>query len=111
MSSIPKRRAAIVTSTPTTRTTGAGAGGPPRVNVFDANTLQLKKSFLAYNPAFTGGVRVGTYDDNGDGINDLITGPGPGGGPNVRVFSGNNLDLIASFFAADPADRRGVFVS
>ena len=91
--------------------TGAGAGGPPRVNVFDAQTLQLKKSFLAYNPAFTGGVRVGTYDDNGDGINDLITGPGPGGGPNVRVFSGNNLDLIASFFAADPADRRGVFVS
>ena len=91
--------------------TGAGAGGPPRVNVFDAQTLQLKKSFLAYDPAFTGGVRVGTYDDNGDGINDLITGPGPGGGPNVRVFSGNNLDLIASFFAADPADRRGVFVS
>ena len=34
-----------------------------------------------------------------------------GGGPNVRVFSGLNLDMIASFFAADPADRRGVFVS
>ena len=91
--------------------TGAGAGGAPQVSVFDAQTLLLEKSFLAYDPDFSGGVRVGTYDDNGDGINDLITGPGPGGAPNVRVFSGLNLDMIANFFAADRADRRGVFVS
>jgi hypothetical protein len=91
--------------------TGAGAGGAPQVSVFDAQTLLLEKSFLAYDPDFSGGVRVGTYDDNGDGINDLITGPGPGGAPNVRVFSGLNLDMIANFFAGDLDDRRGVFVS
>ena len=91
--------------------TGAGAGGAPQVSVFDAQTLLLEKSFLAYDPDFSGGVRVGTYDDNGDGINDLITGPGPGGAPNVRVFSGLNLDMIANFFAGDLDDLRGVFVS
>ena len=91
--------------------TGAGAGGAPQVSVFDAQTLLLEKSFLAYDPDFSGGVRVGTYDNNGDGINDLITGPGPGGAPNVRVFSGLNLDMIANFFAGDLDDLRGVFVS
>ena len=90
---------------------GAGAGGAPQVNVFDAQTLLVRKSFLAYDPAFSGGVRVGISDGNGDSINDLITGPGAGGSPNVRVFSGLNFDMVSSFFAGDLDDKRGVFVS
>jgi FG-GAP repeat len=91
--------------------TGADAGGGPEVKVYNAATNQLKFDFLAYDPQFTGGVRVATGDVNGDGFPDIITAPGPGGGPNVRVFSGKDLSLIANFMAYDPRFRGGVFVA
>jgi hypothetical protein len=37
---------------------GAGAGGGPRVLVFDGNTHAVTRSFFAYDPSFTGGVNV-----------------------------------------------------
>ena len=39
-----------------------------------------------------------------------MTGPGPGGGPNVKAFSGVNGGLITSFFAYEPAFGGGVRV-
>jgi hypothetical protein len=59
-----------------------------------------------------GGLRIGTVKDlNGDGRDELIVGPGPQGGPQVRVLSGlNGTDVVPSFFAGDPADRSGIFV-
>jgi len=60
-----------------------------------------------------GGLRIGTVKDiNGDNRDELIVGPGPQGGPQVRVLSGlNGTDVIGSFFAGDPADRNGIFVA
>lgn len=103
--------------------TGAGAGGGAHVKVWDFQTLSLERSFNAFSEAifqngmlvdliqFNGGVRVGIADFNGDGINDVILGAGPGGGPHVMVFSGDDFELLGSFFTSDPGYRGGVFVS
>jgi hypothetical protein len=92
--------------------TGAGAGGGPHVKVFDgSNVINVLTSFFAYGMNFTGGVSVATADVNGDGKADIITGAGPGGGPNVKAFSGSNpASLLDNFFAYDPAFLGGVFV-
>jgi uncharacterized protein (TIGR03118 family) len=93
--------------------TGAGAGGGPHVEVFSGQDGSLLRSFLAYDPTFTGGVRVGaTGDTNGDGAAEVITGAGPTGGPHVKVFNdGNGLAVLDSFFALDAAFHGGLFVS
>ena len=66
---------------------------------------------MAYAEDFTGGVRVGINDGNTDGIADILTGAGPGGGPQVNVFNFPALDLLFSFYSGDPANNGGVFVS
>jgi hypothetical protein len=91
--------------------TGSGYGGSPNVKTFDLRTLQSIQNFMAYDPAFFGGVRVGLSDRNGDGILDLFTGPGLGGGPHIKVFDGVNLNLIDSFFAGVANDPYGVYVN
>jgi hypothetical protein len=91
--------------------TGAGSGGSPVVAVWDPYTGALLSQFMAYVEDFTGGVRVGVSDGNFDGILDLVTGAGPGGGPEVKGFSFPTLDLLFSFFSGDPSNTSGVFVS
>ena len=54
---------------------------------------------------------MGLSDRNGDGVLDILTGPGPGGGPQVNVFDGLSLRLIDSFFAGSPDDLNGVYVN
>ena len=90
---------------------GADAGGAPEVRVFDAVTGELRANFPAYSATFTGGVRVAIGDVTGDGVDDLVTAPGPGGGPHVKVFSGRDLSLVASFFAFEPSFAGGVSVA
>ena len=90
--------------------TGAGPGGGPHVKVFDGSNLQVLQSFFAYNVAFTGGVSVASADMNGDNISEIITGAGPGGGPQVNVFDGQSLMLLNSFFAFGSEFTGGVYV-
>jgi hypothetical protein len=58
-----------------------------------------------------GGVRVAAGDINGDGRAEIITGAGPGGGPEVRAFSFKNPVPIRDFFAFPPNFMGGVFVA
>ena len=52
-------------------------------------------------------------DLTGDGVAEIITGAGPGGGPHVRAFSlaGGVVTEVASFYAYDPAFAGGVYVA
>jgi hypothetical protein len=91
---------------------GADAGGGPevKVNFTDGSSV----SFFAYDMAYRGGVRVTMGDLNGDGTNEVITGTGPGGGPNIRVFnvtSSGNVTMVANFFAFEPQFMGGVYVA
>ncbi len=94
--------------------TGAGAGGGPHVRAFNlAGSLTGVASFFPYDPAFTGGVRVAAADITGDGVAEIITGAGAGGGPHVRAvtMSGGNATEVLGFFAFDPGFLGGVFVA
>jgi hypothetical protein len=91
--------------------TGADAGAAPHVKVFDGPAGGELSSFFAFTPSFTGGVRVATGDVNGDGRADIIVGAGPGGGPQVQIYSGLNGSLISSFFAFEPTFTGGIFVA
>ncbi|MFL5330881.1 MAG: alkaline phosphatase family protein [Gemmataceae bacterium] len=104
---------ASVPSVPTYYSTGAGAGGGPKVNVFYGDGI-LRSSFFAYDPKFAGGVRVATGDVNNDGAPDIITAPGAGGGPHIRIFSGadpTGHTLLGEFFAYGASFGGGVFVA
>ena len=96
--------------------TGAGATGGPHVIVWDGgsltnHSLTPKASFFAYAPTFLGGVSVATGDLNGDGVREIITGAGIGGGPQVNVYSSGNFSLIHTFFAYDARFAGGIFVA
>jgi hypothetical protein len=89
---------------------GAGPGGGPHVKVFDGATGEVVRSFLAYDPAFRGGVWVATGDCDGDGVAEVVVGAGEGGGPHVRVF-GRDGAVVREVMAYDPAFRGGARVA
>lgn len=99
---------------------GAGPGGAPRVAVFslaggEPGRPAAVASFFAYDPAFRGGVSVGTTGDFGfralpeGGFvkvpATVVTVPGVGGGPVVKGFDGATGAETHSFFADNPAGR------
>lgn len=91
--------------------TGAGPGGVPHVKVFSGQSGSELASYLAYTAAFRGGVRVAAGDVNGDGIDDVVTGAGPGGGPHVKAFDAASTTELLSFFAYASGFRGGVWVA
>jgi hypothetical protein len=91
--------------------TGAGPGGGPHVQVFDGVTASVLRSFLAYDPGLRAGIFVACGDVDGDGVGDIATGVGAGGGPHVQVISGATGASLASFFAYDPGATVGMRVA
>ena len=66
-------------------------------------------SFFAFDPAFTGGVRLAAADIDGDGRDDFLVTPGPGGGPTFRAVSANGLATLDMFDVLDPGFRGGLY--
>ena len=94
---------------------GSGPDQSPIVKAYDAETGDLKFSLTAYESTFAGGVRVGTGDFTGDGIPDVVTAPGPGRAPRIKVFDGNTGDLtsgpLSNFLAYSSSFDGGVHVA
>jgi hypothetical protein len=91
---------------------GADAGAGPEVTVWRVLgggirpgapfSASMVSAFFAYPMSFRGGVRVACADVNADGLDDIITGAGPGGGPLVEIYLGDkntfvNPNMFASF--------------
>ncbi len=91
--------------------TGAGQGGTPQVNVYNAVTGALVYSLTPLESTFTGGVTVATGDVNRDGVDDIVVGTGVGGAPRVVVIDGSTKAVIADFFAYESTFRGGVNVA
>ncbi len=89
--------------------TGTGLGST-HVKVFDGVSGIATRSFFSYG-GFTGGVYVAAGDLDGDGFADIVTGAGPGGGPHVKVFSGQSGAELNSFFPYTPSFQGGVRVA
>jgi hypothetical protein len=90
---------------------GAGPGGGPQVKVFSVANGSVLQNFYAFNVNFHGGVTVASGDVNDDGKADIVVGAGPGGGPQVKVFSGANGSVLLNYFAYPPGFTGGVYVA
>ncbi len=88
---------------------GAGQGGGPQVMLYD-RAGRRTGSFFAYHKRFRGGVSVAAGDLDQDGKAEIITGPGRGGGPHVRIFTRFGKDAAPGFFAFAKNFRGGILV-
>jgi len=89
--------------------TGAGLGGGPQVRIFSVDGRVIG-GFFAYDTRFRGGVSVAVGDVNGDGVSEIVTAPGPGGGPHIRIFDGQGRPQ-GGFFAYGQEARSGLSVA
>jgi stage II sporulation protein D len=90
--------------------TGADKGGGPHVRVLDTNGDPTGVEFMAYDSKFSGGVRVAVCHFGEDGTDSVVTAPGAGGGPHVRVFNADGSAHSGGFMAYSPTFTGGVYV-
>ncbi len=91
---------------------GAGYDNPPLVRVyFPVHHGSLEYEFAAYGAPHYG-TNVTCGDINGDMVDEILTGPGPGDiyGPNVRGFNSSGTPLPGLNFFAYGTNRFGVNV-
>jgi len=84
----------------------------PEVRIFDSQTLKIEKSFLAYDQNFDGGFSIATCDLNGDGENEIVTGAGQGGRPQVRTFDARGYPKFTpGFYAYNENFDKGINIA
>jgi len=87
---------------------GIQSFGSPLVKVYKADTERtVLGEFLAYDSTFYGGVSVAGADLNRDGLDEIITSPRQGGGPQVRLFTATGQVVGMNGFMAYEEDFRG----
>ena len=78
---------------------------PVEVRVWNWNTSQLKKNFLAYPENNRNGADVAIGDFTGDGRQEIAIGAGRNSGPHVRIFSETGALKGLDFFPFKPEYR------
>ncbi|MDD4333171.1 MAG: putative glycoside hydrolase [Patescibacteria group bacterium] len=91
--------------------TGTGAGGGPQVRIFNKDGKLLSGGFFAYDKNFRGGVNIAVSDINGDGQKEIVTAPGKGGEPQIKVFNEKGKLLSGGFLAYSKTFRGGASVA
>ncbi|MBN1325989.1 VCBS repeat-containing protein [Candidatus Falkowbacteria bacterium] len=89
--------------------TGAGYMGGSSVKIFNKNGKLLGAAY-AYAKTFKGGVYVTCGDINGDNKDEIITGAGYSGTPQVRIFNNKFQEVGKSFWAYEQTSKNGVRV-
>ncbi len=84
-----------------------GPGVPVQVVVLDGVTGGVVRSYIPFEPTFTGGAFVAGADINGDGYADVAVSPDQTGGPRVIIYSGFDSSVFADFFGIDDPNFRG----
>ncbi len=92
--------------------TGIAAAGGPQVRQFARNTNGVvaltHPGFMAFAPAFRGGVSLAVADLSGDGSAEIVTAVRSGDQPLVRIFSGDTRTIVREFLAFPAGFRGGV---
>lgn len=88
---------------------GSGGGIPARVRVWDGQTRAVIFDAAPFE-GFTGSAEVAAGDLDGDGLAEVVVGPGAGGGPRIQVWTaadGPFRKLANDFFGLPYPDFRG----
>ncbi len=80
----------------------------PEVRVFQQNTVE--KTIVPYDKKFQGGVQIAVGDLEDTGLDDIVTAPGQGGEPNVRVLRADGSE-VSHFLAYNRNMRSGINVA
>lgn len=85
------------------------SGAGPQVRVF-SSTGTVVSQFFAYASRLRGSFTSFVADVNSDGTQDIVTAPGAGMGPQVRVFNSTGT-VLKQFFTLLPAFRGGMNIT
>ncbi|MBU1178703.1 M23 family metallopeptidase, partial [Patescibacteria group bacterium] len=90
---------------------GAGPGGESKVRIYKGNGELIATEICPFAADFRGGVRVAAGDVDGDSVDEIIIGAGPGGGPHVRIFEPDGTPRPLNMFPFHNNFRGGVDVA
>ena len=88
------------------------AGQEPNIKIFDGYGRPIfNLGFYPYGQDFRSSVSIATFDVNGDGNLEIITGTGPGAKPQVKVFNRYGQNMGIDFFLNNFSEEAGINVS